>query len=203
MSDSLTNNSMPAILDREVSDPTQDSFGHIQFAKALKSLIESPDKKPPFSIGLLGGWGTGKSSIKSLYLNDLRQDTTLVDGLTRKNKYYTVSFNAWRCGGEDLKRALLRHVFIELGGDKKVIDDALFKQVERFATEKKSMKEFFLELSDKWVSSFFQVCFLFIIAFCFLKLLPIESLHPGALGTLSVAVMGALTLSVKYLFNAQ
>jgi hypothetical protein len=203
MSNLINDKSMPAILDREVSNPKQDSFGHIHFVKGLKSLIESPEKKPPFSIGLLGGWGTGKSSIKSLYLNDLEQDTSKVDGLSRKDKFHTVSFNAWRCGGEDLKRALLRHVFIELEGDKKIIDDALFKQVERFATEERSFKEFFLDIFDKWVSSFIQVFVLFILAFSFLKFFPIDSIHPGALSVISIAVMASLTLSVKYLLNAQ
>lgn len=194
---------MPAILDREVSNPKQDSFGHIHFVKGLKSLIESPEKKPPFSIGLLGGWGTGKSSIKSLYLNDLEQDTSKVNGLSRKDKFHTVSFNAWRCGGEDLKRALLRHVFIELEGDKKIIDDALYKQVEKFATEERSWKEFFLDIFDKWISSFIQVFILFILAFSFIKFFPIDSIHPGALSAISIAVMASLTLSVKYLFNTQ
>ena len=61
------NQSMPWLLDRELSSITADAFGHRHFAKALENLIESPTLEPPYSIGLLGKWGTGKSTIKELY----------------------------------------------------------------------------------------------------------------------------------------
>ncbi len=51
---------MPSILDREVGRSEADAFGHRHFAEALRSLVESPSHEPPYSIGLLGGWGTGK-----------------------------------------------------------------------------------------------------------------------------------------------
>jgi predicted KAP-like P-loop ATPase len=65
---------MPSLLDREVSSPARDAFGHRHYAEALRSLIESEVNTPPFSIGLLGGWGTGKTTIKGLYLEDLSED---------------------------------------------------------------------------------------------------------------------------------
>ena len=65
---------LPSILDREIGDYTKDAFGHRHFAKALEDLIEDETKKPPFSIGMLGPWGTGKSTIKELYLERLRSD---------------------------------------------------------------------------------------------------------------------------------
>ena len=51
---------MPSVLDRELTDNTEDAFGHQQYADALRDLIESSSNKTPFSIGLLGPWGTGK-----------------------------------------------------------------------------------------------------------------------------------------------
>jgi hypothetical protein len=56
--------SMPSLLDRELSAVMADAFGHRHFSQALESLIESPTLEPPYSIGLLGKWGTGKSTIK-------------------------------------------------------------------------------------------------------------------------------------------
>ncbi|MGN1152756.1 MAG: P-loop NTPase fold protein, partial [Candidatus Gastranaerophilaceae bacterium] len=54
----------PSILDREIENKENDRFGHIHFAEILYSLIKNNDA--PFSIGLLGKWGVGKSSIKKL-----------------------------------------------------------------------------------------------------------------------------------------
>ncbi|MFQ5912829.1 MAG: P-loop NTPase fold protein, partial [Nitrospinota bacterium] len=59
---------MWSVLDRELSDRSKDAFGHQHYADLLGDLIEAEHHLPPFSIGLLGSWGTGKSTIKELYL---------------------------------------------------------------------------------------------------------------------------------------
>lgn len=51
------------MLDRHIETEDQDAFGHRHYAQALRCLIEDQGHRPPFSIGLLGGWGTGKSSV--------------------------------------------------------------------------------------------------------------------------------------------
>ncbi len=60
---------LPVILDSEINTSAEDRFGHKHLAEALKHLIEDENHKPPYSIGLLGGWGTGKSSIKKMGLD--------------------------------------------------------------------------------------------------------------------------------------
>ena len=65
---------MQSVLDREISDQSKDAFGHQHFAGVLGNLIEAEHHLPPFSIGLLGSWGTGKSTIKELYLAALKND---------------------------------------------------------------------------------------------------------------------------------
>ncbi len=137
---------MPSLLDREIDSDHDDAFGHRHFAKALESLIESPGNAPPFSIGLLGKWGSGKSSTKSIYL------TSLAD--TRSNgTVFPITFNAWRFGGEDLKRALLRHVFLATGGDKNALDDALFRQLEETVKKQRTWKEIFADFYERvlWI----------------------------------------------------
>lgn len=119
---------LPAVLDREVEEQAKDAFGHQHFAYALVSLITSPVHVPPFSIGLLGRWGTGKSTIKALA-------TKLIDDdREQKRRTKTVTFNAWRFGNEDIKRAFLRDVYQQLDGDENLLDDQLklshAKQVE-------------------------------------------------------------------------
>lgn len=122
---------MPSILDKEVSELSNDAFGHHNFSNALKSLIEGKHR-PPFSIGLLGSWGTGKSTIKELYLDSLASDSRGANGKKRRNRFRPITFNAWRYGAdEDIKRALLRHVFIQLGGDDLELRQKLYQQVYR------------------------------------------------------------------------
>lgn len=146
------NKVMPAILDREISGADQDAFGHRHFAEGLQSLIESEELAPPFSIGLLGGWGTGKSSIKELYTNHLKNDASKQGGRLRKDRFHCITFNAWRFGGhdQDIKRALLRHVFLELGGKEDHLHDKLFRQVSETTQKAKGWFEITLETLKAW-----------------------------------------------------
>lgn len=143
---------MPATLDREISSADQDAFGHRHFAQGLQSLIESDQLTPPFSIGLLGGWGTGKSSIKELYTRDLADDAVKTHGKHRKDRYHCITFNAWRFGGhdQDIKRALLRHVFLELGGKEDQLYDKLFRQTSETTQRPKGWWQVTLETLRAW-----------------------------------------------------
>jgi hypothetical protein len=116
-------------------------------------LIESDCHTPPFSIGLLGGWGTGKSSIKELYTRGLEDDaSTSLSGVPRKDRFKSITFNAWRFGGkdQDIKRALLRHVFLELGGDEQALHDKLFRNVTRTEEQWKGWREYARQLWRAW-----------------------------------------------------
>lgn len=144
---------MPAVLDRQIGNEHDDAFGHRHFAQALRSLVESDHHQPPFSIGLLGGWGTGKSSIKELYTQGLVDDANAASGaMPRKDRFKSITFNAWRFGGkdQDIKRALLRHVFLELGGDEKILHDKLFRNVTHTEQHWKGWKEYGLQLWRAW-----------------------------------------------------
>jgi len=165
-------NLMPSILDREISTGAADAFGHIHFTKALQSIVESPGNKPPFSVGLLGKWGTGKSSIKALYLTSLQDDRTKDrKGRTRADRFHAITFNAWRFGGENIKRALLRHVFLALEGDEVELKDALFRQVRRPAQEKRAWREIWQDAFEKWGWSLLQVVAVYLVLFVALFLI--------------------------------
>ena len=197
----MSDTRMPAILDRQISDREDDAFGHHHFASALRSLIESPDHRPPFSIGLLGRWGTGKSSIKDLYVagvgDDLARDP---DGATRGDRIHVVSFNAWRFGGEDLKRALLRQVFLQLGGEQSELDDELYRQVERESAERKSFKdilsEYGVRLLELGIALIMPLAMVLAAPALVLVLLR-DAVGPYWSSGLSAAVLGAGT----WLFN--
>lgn len=111
----------PSILDREIENKENDRFGHIHFAEILYSLIKNNDA--PFSIGLLGKWGVGKSSIKKLCRNEFL--------LKDKSKYKIIDFNAWRYESKDIRTSLLREIYLALGGKEENFLTKTFKEVSR------------------------------------------------------------------------
>ncbi|AZP49600.1 hypothetical protein EJP80_03265 [Rahnella aquatilis] len=150
-------NSMPSVLDKHITSVNEDSFGHRHFAQALQSLIESESNSAPYSIGLLGDWGTGKSSIKELYLNELNNDLNKdSNGFKRSEKIHTITYNAWRYGGkdQDVKRTLLRHVFLELGGDEEQLKDRLYNQINITQAKKKDLLTLTKEYLYSWFAPF-------------------------------------------------
>ncbi|UOB24287.1 KAP family NTPase [Pseudomonas orientalis] len=146
---------MPAVLDRHIEREDQDAFGHRHYAQALRCLIEDEGHQPPFSIGLLGGWGTGKSSVKELYTRALADDTSTAGGQQpRSQRFKSITFNAWRFGGkeQDIKRALLRHVFLELGGEESKLQDDLYRNVTHTTSVPKKVKELIKEHLHTWAA---------------------------------------------------
>lgn len=201
----MTNNDndlMPACLDRQISMVDRDAFGHRHFAQALQSLIESETYSPPFSIGLLGGWGTGKSTIKELYIGSLLDDARKNNaGCTRSHRTHTITFNAWRFGGreQDIKRALLRHVYQELGGDEDNLQDRLFRQVTEFRAETKGWNQYTWEVLKAWAMPIpaFLVSLLLLLGMLFLALtfLPIEGELAQSL--LVISLVGAYSYILR------
>lgn len=111
----------PSILDREIENKENDRFGHIHFAEILYSLIKN--NNAPFSIGLLGKWGVGKSSIKKLCRNEFL--------LKDNSKYKIIDFNAWRYESKDIRTSLLKEIYLALGGEEENFLTKTFKEVSK------------------------------------------------------------------------
>lgn len=173
---------MPAVLDRHIETEDQDAFGHRHYAQALRCLIEDEGHRPPFSIGLLGGWGTGKSSVKELYTRALADDTSK-EGKQhpRSQRFKSITFNAWRFGGkeQDIKRALLRHVFLELGGDEGKLQDDLYRNVTHTQSVAKPICELIKQHLISWAApapAFLIAFFTYLFVVCTgLVWLPLEN----------------------------
>ncbi len=181
---------MPSVLDRELTDSANDAFGHQQFADALKDLIESCSNKPPFSIGLLGPWGTGKSTIKELYLCSLQADKSGSRGRRRADLVHAITFNAWRFGGEqDLKRSLLREAFRQLGGDEAALRTKLFEQVNNVVHKTRPLRDWAGEAFGQILGSaaLFLVLFLATLLVSLLLAHFWDVTHDYALATIVVA----------------
>lgn len=90
------------IPDDVVREAEQDAFGHAHIADAVVQSILNTS--PPFTIGIFGGWGTGKSSILTLIRSELK-----------RKHVRSVWIDAWRySSAESLRRAFLVHVASEI-----------------------------------------------------------------------------------------
>jgi Cdc6-like AAA superfamily ATPase len=60
-----------------------------QLCEVITDLVD--DDRLPFTIGLFGGWGSGKTTFLSVLANRIIAD--------RKNNYRIIYFNAWKYAG--------------------------------------------------------------------------------------------------------
>ncbi|MCE4564352.1 NTPase [Maribellus sp. CM-23] len=101
-----------------------------------KDIITN-DELSPSSIGVYGDWGSGKSSLIEMTLNELSQD---VD-------YLCLKFNGWLFEGyEDAKTALIGTILDEINQKKKLSAKAkevitrLYKNIDFFKLASKGVK---------------------------------------------------------------
>ena len=76
-------------------------FGHKEISKTLVSIVEKCET--PFTVGLFGKWGSGKSTIANLLAEDLK-----LKGIP------TVIFDAWKHEGVALRRTFLKDMVNQL-----------------------------------------------------------------------------------------
>lgn len=93
--------------DIHLTDEADDKFQYSHVASNILSLIEKID--PPFTIGLYGQWGIGKSSICELLIKQIRSNYN--------EKYEVFYFDTWKYEKDSFRRQFLieldREVFHE------------------------------------------------------------------------------------------
>lgn len=149
----------PSILDREIESKNNDLFGHIHYAEILFSLIKN--HKPPFSIGLLGKWGVGKSSIKKLCKNEFLKEFP---------EYKIIDFNAWRYESKDIRTSLLKEIYIALGGKEEHFITKLFKEVSKTIDKDLPLLDVIKNLFKTYRTNLIIITIHFIIALGLYKL---------------------------------
>jgi len=88
------------------ADKEQDiRFGHLDIVDNLKKIILNCPS--PFTIGLFGKWGSGKTTI----LNALRKKLQDNDN---KDNIAVVSFDVWKYEGDSLRRTFLKEMAKQL-----------------------------------------------------------------------------------------
>ncbi|MCG2722289.1 MAG: KAP family NTPase, partial [Thermodesulfovibrionales bacterium] len=92
---------------KEESELLHIEFGHKELGTTLSKIVENVEA--PFTIGLFGKWGTGKSSLSFLLRNVLK----------RKN-IPVVIFDVWKHEKDALRRTFLREIARQLDNAKAI-----------------------------------------------------------------------------------
>lgn len=186
---------LPSILDRAILNEDEDKFGHAHYAHALFSIIENHKDKAPFSIGLLGQWGVGKSSIKQICINKFLN--------ANQDKFEVLDFNAWRYESEDIRRSLLKFLHSKLSNEKEEdLRQRLYSNITDMFKKEKSWREYIVEIIDKYLWIPGQIiCIVLVLAWLAIQINRIFSfgLVDGPL-VYSVFAICA-TAIIKYAFN--
>ena len=115
-------------------------FNFDAYANAISGIIQSTNTGTPLVIGIVGDWGSGKTSLMRTIEKKIREN---------KNAYpaQTVWFNAWKFDKEDsIRRALLMRVLEELKTNS--------KNDEKKSEEEKKLDQ---ELTDLQTSLYHEV----------------------------------------------
>lgn len=81
-----------------------DLLGYQPYVTALAGILKNPELQTPFTVGVYGPWGTGKSTFMHLLSRDLETDD-----------YLTVPFQPWQFDGkEEVWKALILTVVRKL-----------------------------------------------------------------------------------------
>lgn len=105
----------PLLTEEELA---QSKFGHIEIAKALTKAIQKCST--PFTIGLFGKWGSGKSTIANI----LKKEFEAI-------KIPVVIFDVWKHQGDALRRTFLRDSILQLKNKNFEVIDKEFSLDER------------------------------------------------------------------------
>ncbi len=172
---------------------TQDNFSthdttspHKKVAAAIAELIRS-DEAGGKSIGLEGGWGSGKTTIVTLLMEDL----------TKNPKYKVVLFDAWAHEGDPLRRTFLENLIecLTENADHKEnwIDQSLWEERKEIIAQRKEIKE---TSTEPQILPLGYVV-IFLIAFVPIGL----ALLNASLKDVAFTVDPALTLSRKFIIG--
>lgn len=106
-----------------------DRFGHSGIAENLNQIVLTCPV--PFTIGLFGKWGTGKTSVLNI----------LKDKLTTDNKVPVVIFDVWKHEGDALRRTFLKEIVEQLQRQNLLKKFELSERVAKSISIKKTVEK--------------------------------------------------------------
>lgn len=173
---------MNILIDKEIDLNKKDLLNTKAYAKSLAHIVLNSPADQPFTIGLFGEWGSGKSSIIKTLDQDLEKQ--------KSQKIKFIVYDAWKYSNDSFRRMFLLKVQEELG----------LKQTEL-------MSSFYVNTNTETeINKKFNLPYLTLIVVALLLFLGIYSLigEPGK-GTVSLAIilsmLGFLTNVFSKAFN--
>jgi len=107
------------IPDAALESTDRDEFNHQAIAGRVAELALAA--RTPVNIALFGPWGSGKSSV----YRSMRQCIVAANSRTS-----VVRYDAWKYGGQSLKRNFIHSIAKQLGRDSKKYNEQLTQSVE-------------------------------------------------------------------------
>lgn len=103
--------------DEPVADLTaRDAFGHQAHSAALaRAALEA---EPPFTIGLFGEWGVGKTTVTKEHFGRALLERARLEGQSVAYAY----FDVWKYEDDSLRRAFLQELALQLRVQKQLSD---------------------------------------------------------------------------------
>jgi len=98
---------MKILIDQEINLSELDLLHTKTYADTLSQLIATSPSDKPFTIGLFGEWGSGKSSIVKTLSEELQAD--------KKSTTKFVVYDAWKYSNDSFRRTFLLKMQQELG----------------------------------------------------------------------------------------
>jgi hypothetical protein len=173
---------MNILIDKEIDLNQKDLLNTKAYAKSLANIVLSSPSDQPFTIGLFGEWGSGKSSIIKTLNKDLENQTS------KKIKF--IIYDSWKYANDSFRRTFLLKVQEELG----------LQQTEL-------MSSFYVNTNTETeINKKFNLPYLTLVVIVLLLFLGIYSLFGEASkGTVSLAIilsmLGFLTNIFSKAFN--
>jgi Cdc6-like AAA superfamily ATPase len=128
------------VFDAPIGHPDNDLFGMATYARKLAGFIDSVE--PPFTIGIYGQWGDGKTSFVRLVNHYLAQSV-------RKEPIEFITFSAWPHTTSD---AIWRALILRIAKDLYGIKDEATKSEDKQTVTDAGLRKRLIELlkKDAW-----------------------------------------------------
>ncbi len=116
----------------------EDVLGTTSYVNTLYEIINTCGT--PFTIGLFGGWGTGKSSIVKTVNNKLKEE--------KKEKIEVITYDAWKYSKDSFRRTFLLEILKETELEEtKKLENAFYKEEsEEIGHKPKVRKDIWLKI---------------------------------------------------------
>ena len=166
----------------------QDRFNHDTYVNLLSTTID--ELVPPFTLGVFGSWGVGKSSI----VNDLSKKFRSIDSGTR-----AVTIDVWKYSDDSLRRQFLYDLQQELREQKALQKkkDYVHEVYQENSGEKPGNQR--LDISRVWTLTV-PLLLTFLVAVAAILLLQVLSIA-NPVESVLVALVAPATLFLVVLFT--